>query len=174
LRANPPESERAKAQANIERCEQDIREREAAASADQIKIPIMDVPPPPPPPQEEKIVYVPPPPLKKTYVFGHILLGVGIVGLGGGAYLFYTGRKTLDDHNNAPTYDDYVSTLPDIDVAKRNQKIGVIAAASGGALIGGAILFYVLHSRSRGETPPPPVNAAVTSEGATLTFTGTF
>jgi hypothetical protein len=171
LRANPPESERAKANANIERCEQELREREAAVNADQISAPV-DVPKPPPPPPAEPPPPPPPPPPGKSYVLGHLMLGVGLIGIGGGSYLFYTGRKALDEHNSAPTYDDYIAGLPDVDAAKQKQQIGVIAIGGGAALVGGAILYYVVHSRS--SESPPPVRASVSAQSATLTFTGTF
>ena len=48
IRANPPESERAKAQANIDRCEQELRDREAAVNAEQVQAPY-EVPQPPMP-----------------------------------------------------------------------------------------------------------------------------
>lgn len=174
LRANPPESEKAKAQANIERCEQDLREREAAANADQISVPY-DVPAPPPPPPEEIPPPPPPPPPGKTYVLGHVMLGLGIIGLGGGSYLFITGRKTLSDHNSAPTYDEYVGGLGDVNDAKKKQQIGLYAVGGGALLVGGAIAFYVLHSRSRPDAEEqPPVQASVTPQGATVTFTRNF
>ncbi len=173
LRANPPESERAKANANIERCEQELREREAAVNADQISTPT-DVPKPPPPPRAEPL---PRPPLpsrvrpRKSYALGHVMLGLGVIALGGGSYVFYSGRKEIDDHNSAPTYDEYLAGLPDVDASKQKQQIGLIAAGGGAVLIGGAILFYVVRS---GGSEYPPVAANVSAGGATLTFTGSF
>jgi len=171
LRANPPESERAKATANIERCEGELRDREAAVNAEQIAAPY-EVPAPPPPPPEEKPLPPPPPPPppEKSNIVGHVMLGLGVVALGGGSYLFYSGRKALSDHNSAPTYDDYIAGLADVDSAKQKQTFGLIGAGAGAALVGGAILYYVLRSDSK----EAPVQATLTPDNATVSFTGNF
>lgn len=172
LRANPPEAERAKATANIERCEQELRDREAAVNAEQITAPY-EVPAPPPPPPEEKPLPPPPPPPpppEKSNIVGHVMLGLGVVALGGGSYLFYSGRKALSDHNSAPTYDDYIAGLADVDSAKQKQTFGLIGAGAGAALVGGAILYYVLRSDSK----EAPVQATLTPNNATVSLQGTF
>ncbi len=173
LRANPPESERAKANANIERCEQEIREREAAVNADQIQAPVdIPAPPPPPPPVEIVVPPPPPPPPEKSYLVGHVLLGLGVVVMGGGSYLYYTGRSDLQAHNDAASYDEYVAGLSDVDGAQTNQTLGLITAGAGLALVGGAIAYYVLRSSST--ESPPPVQANVSAGGATVSYSLTF
>jgi len=175
LRANPPESEKAKAQANIERCEQDLREREAAVNADQVTVPVYDVPPPPPPPPEDPIIITKKIGTEKSYMVGHVLVGLGVVAMGGGAFLYYKGRKSLQDHNDSATYDDFQSGVDDVDAAKKNQLIGLLVGVGGLGLIGGAIAYYVIHSRSAPDAEsPPPIQPTVTAKSASVTFNFTF
>ena len=172
LRTNPPDSERAKTEANVERCKQDLADREAAVQATQVAPPPeVPVTPPAPPPVVEPPPPPPPPPPGKSYVLGHLMLGAGVIALGGGAYLFQSGRSVITDHNDAATYQDFLDTRDDMDAAKQKQTLGVVGIAAGVALIGGGITYYVLHSRSEEE---PPVSATVTAHQATVWFRRSF
>lgn len=106
-------------------------------------------------------------------MLGHALLGLGVLTAGAGSYLFYAGGKTIDEHNASATYDEYIATLGDVGPAQQKQKLGLAVIGGGVALIGGGILYYVLHSRSDAESLPP-VQATVSAEAATITFMGTF
>ncbi len=116
----------------------------------------------------------PPPPPEKSYLAGHVLLGLGVVAMGGGSYLYYTGRKSLQDHNNAATYDDYAAGLPDVDGAKSNQTLGLVTAGAGLALVGGAVVYYVLRSRGGDAETARAVQTNVSATGATVSYTLTF
>jgi hypothetical protein len=101
------------------------------------------------------------------------MLALGVGAIGTGAYLFYDGRSTITEHNDAATYDEWAAGRGDMDAAKQKQWIGLAAMGGGAALVGGGILFYVLHGRSGDETPPP-VTAAVTADHAMVFVGGAF
>jgi tetratricopeptide (TPR) repeat protein len=176
LRTQPAEGERDKAQKNIERCEQEIRDKEAAVKPEEIAPP-EPPPPPPPPPVVEKVAPPPPPPPPpapegKSYLAGHVMLGLGLGAIAGGVYFLRDGRQAIDDHNNAITYDAFIDGQSNADKARTKQRIGAAAIGGGSALVLGAVLFYVLHSRGGDEEPQ--VSAAVAPGSATLTLSGSF
>ncbi len=169
LRTKP--ADESKVQANIERCEQDLKDHPkqtegmnrptlpAAASM----APIVAPPPAPPPPR----VMVERP--WTSDVVGHVLVGGGVVIAATGLVLYLGGRGTIADHNSASTYDQFVAG--DVDRAKTKQTIGVSGMAVGGALLIGGLVHYKLHGR--------PIEqgtlAAIPSVGgATLVLTGAF
>lgn len=178
LRTNPADGERDKAEKNIERCEQDLRDKEAAVKPEEVRPP-EPVPPPPPPPKPIVVERTPPPPLPapegKSYLAGHVMLGLGVGAIAGGVYFLRDGRQSIDDHNNALTYDAFVEGQANADKAKQKEAIGAAAIGGGSALVLGAVLFYVLHSRG-GDADEQRVvpRAAVSRDGATLTLTGSF
>jgi tetratricopeptide (TPR) repeat protein len=176
LRTNPPQTEQAKAQKNIDRCGEDVKSVSTIVDPNAV-VPPEDkeaLPAPPPPPPEEPVVAPPPPPPppEPSYVLGHIMLATGIIAAGGGGYLFIHGKGTIDDNNNAATYNDFATGRSGtaIDDAKKQQLIGLSAAAGGVALITGAILYYVFH----GGDEEMPVSATVTGGGAMTYVTGRF
>jgi len=172
LRTNPAPAERAKTEANTLRCQQDIKDREAAALATQVAPP-PEVPATPPPPLPAPVVEPPPspPPPAKSYVIGHMLVGAGVVALGAGAYLFQAGRSAISDHNDAATYQEFLDGRDDMDAAKQKQTLGVIGISAGIALAAGGVAYYVLHARSDEEQP---VSATVTTQQATVWFRRSF
>jgi tetratricopeptide (TPR) repeat protein len=171
LRTNPPATERSKTEANIERCKQDLKDREAAVEATQVAPPpeVPQTPPPPPPVVEPPPP--PPPPPGKSYVIGHLLLGTGVIALGAGAYLFQSGRSTIADHNDAATYQAFLDGRDEMDAAKQKQMLGVIGMSAGIALVAGSITYYVLHARSEQEAP---ITATVTPTQATVSLRRSF
>ena len=172
LRTNPAPAERSKTEANVERCKMDIKDREAAVEASQVA-PAPEVPAAPPPPPPPPVVEPPPPPPPpgKSYIIGHLLVGVGVIALGGGVYLFQDGRGTIADHNDAATYQDFLDGRDEMDAAKQKQMLGVIGISAGAALVAGGIAYYVLHARAEEE---PPVSATVTAQQATVWFRRSF
>ncbi|MDQ3369800.1 MAG: hypothetical protein M3680_30650, partial [Myxococcota bacterium] len=86
---------------------------------------------------------------------GDTLTGVGIVGLGVGAYFLWSARTA--EQRSREHHDVF---LEEDDKAESHGRIGVIAAAAGGALLVGGIIRYL--ARSDGASADPPV------EGTTL------
>lgn len=171
LRTNPAAAERAKSDANVARCQQDIKDREAAVQAEQVTPPPEVPPPPPPPPAPVVEPLPPPPPVGKSHVIGHLLVGVGVVALGGGVYLFQAGRSTISDHNDAATYQQFLDGRDEMDAAKQKQMLGVIGISAGLALAAGGVAYYVLRARSE---EVAPVSATVTAQQATVWFRRPF
>ncbi|HEY5921695.1 MAG TPA: hypothetical protein VIV11_08490 [Kofleriaceae bacterium] len=175
LRTNPAPAERSKTEANVERCKTDIKDREAAVQSTQVapppEVPETPAPAPPPPVVEQPPPPPPLPPPGKSYIVGHLLVGVGMIALGGGVYLFQNGRGTISDHNDAATYQEFLDGRDEMDAAKQKQMIGVIGISAGLALVAGGVAYYVLHARSAEEAP---VSATVTAQQATVWFRRSF
>jgi tetratricopeptide (TPR) repeat protein len=174
LRANPPETERAKAEKNIERCEEDLKSK-AAGEAQPPPEELPPLPPAPPPPMElmpqESVPPPPPPAPSKSYVVGHLLVGGGVALGAVGTYFFLHGRSTINDINAAATYDDFAARRGGLDSAKTQQTLGVLGIAAGGAAIGGGIIYYVLHASGDEETTITP---SVAPGAAGVTVGGSF
>jgi tetratricopeptide (TPR) repeat protein len=170
LRTNPADGERAKTEANIERCKQDLAARAAAVQAQEVT-PAPEVPAPPPPPAPAPVVPAAPPPRDTSYIAGHLLVGAGVIALGGGVYLFQSGRSTISSHNDASTYQQFLDGRDEMDAAKQKQTLGVVAMTAGAALVAGGVVYYVLHARNAEE---PAVSATVSAQQATLWFRRSF
>ncbi len=174
LRTKPNEDQRGKAEKNIERCQEDIKARETGS----VVPPPEEMPPLPPAPPEEApkppppvVVVAPPPPPEKSYILGHVIVGLGVAVGAGSTVLFLHGRSTINSINASTTYDTFASKQSGFDQAKQQQTLGVVGMALGGAIIGSGIVYYVLHSSSDDE---PAVTPSVTSGGASVTIRGTF
>ena len=170
LRTNPPEAEKVKARTNIERCEQDLKDRPPPVAEIAPPIQVIEVPTPPPAPVPE-VVVVPPPPLQPpSKLPGHLLVGGGVAVAAVGVVFLLRGRGAIQDHNNASTYDDFIATRDGIDSAKLQQTLGVSAIAVGSALIIGGIAFYTVRSGERSSS----VSASVAPGTASVLVTGSF
>ncbi len=168
LRTNPGDAERAKTETNIERCKQDLKQRDAAVQATQLAPP-PEVPPPPAAPVPVEPAPAPVP-AAKSYVIGHLLVGAGAVALGGGVYLFQVGRSAISEHNGAPTYQAFLDSRDAMDAAEQKQALGVVAMTAGAALVAGGVVYYALHARG-GEAP---VTASVSGHQAIVWFRRSF
>jgi hypothetical protein len=172
LRTKP--ADETKAQTNIERCEQYLK----------------DHPPPPEPtqgqPSTSQATTVAPTVIVRTVQApqrpmvsrpwtddwaGHALIGGGVVVGATGVVLFLAGRKTIEDNNNAANYEQFVAGRADLDAAHTKQTIGISAIAVGGSLILGGVVHYILHTRPVADSS---VSASVQHGQATVTFSGTF
>ncbi len=105
-------------------------------------------------------------------------MGGGLLIAGGGAFLYLDARGTIQDHNNATTYEAYAASASDADKAKSRQTMGVAAMAVAGGVILGGVLHYVFHTRPYAESAVTEsavtTTATVTRDGATFAITGTF
>ncbi|MBL0218141.1 MAG: tetratricopeptide repeat protein [Myxococcales bacterium] len=169
LRTKP--ADESKVQANIERCEQDLKDHPKQAEpgnrptlpAPAIMAPIVAPPPAPPPPRVM---------VKRPWtsdVVGHVLVGGGVAIAATGLVVYLGGRSTIADHNSAATYDQFVGG--DVDRAKTKQTIGVSAMAVGGGLLVGGIVHYVFHGRPVEQSTLAAIPVA---GGGTLVLTGAF
>jgi len=173
LRTKPKKADETKAQKNIERCEQELKDHppppvEPVVPVQPTPVVVTPVAPPPvlPPPAPRKIVR----PWTKDWV-GHVMVGGGIVAAAAGGVLFFLGRGAIADLNNSSSYDQFAAAHGDVDRAKLEQTIGISAMAAGGALIVGGIIHYVIHGRP---ITDQRVSAVVTPGGATLVFARSF
>lgn len=169
LRTKP--ADESKVQKNIERCEQDLKDRakpvepvvRPALPPTATLAPIMA---PPPPPAAPRVMVTRP---WTSDVVGHVFVGGGLAVGVTGLVLYLGGRSTIADHNDAPTYDAFVAG--DVDRAKTKQTIGVSAMAVGGALVIGGIVHYVVHQRPVEQST---LAAIPVDGGATLVLAGAF
>jgi tetratricopeptide (TPR) repeat protein len=167
LRTKPSAAEAKKAELNIERCEQDLKDRPPLQPLE--IAPPLDVPPPPePPPIEAPVEGQLAIPASSRWP-GHLLVGAGVAFAGAGGFLLWTGRTTIAAHNASPSYDDFDTSRAGIDRARLAQRLGVSGLATGGALLVGGIIYYL--TRSDGA---PELSATVSSDGAALVFTRGF
>jgi len=178
LRTNPSPQDADKAQKNIDRCEQDLKDHPPVVDpkvgpvTPGIQPPIQPgiqppIQPPPTPPTPTE-----PPSTSWTRDWvGHALVGGGVIASATGLVLYLGGRGTIEDHNASPTYGEFVAGRGDLDAAKLKQTIGVSAMAVGGALLIGGVVHYVVHGRGERAST---VSASVTSERAVLVLTGAF
>lgn len=169
LRTNPAETEKVKARANIERCEQDLKDRPPPVAEIAPPIQVIEVPAPPAAPVAEVVIVPPPPPQPPSKLPGHVLVGGGVAVAAVGVVFLLRGRSAIQDHNNAATYDDFAATR-DVDSAKLQQTLGVSAIAVGSALIIGGIAFYTLKSGERSSA----VSASVAPGAASVLVTRSF
>lgn len=170
LRTNPPDQ--TKVNTNIERCEQYLK----------------DHPPPPEPGTTPtgpaapvaptvivKTVQAPERPMVSRPwtddVAGHVLVGSGVAVAATGLVLFLGGRKTIQDNNNATSYEQFAGGRPDLDAAHTKQTIGVSAMAVGGSLVLGGVVHYVLHTRP---IPDQSISVAVAPGQTTVSFARAF
>ncbi|HUS32071.1 MAG TPA: hypothetical protein VMZ53_26410 [Kofleriaceae bacterium] len=198
LRTNPKDAERDKAQKNIERCEQDLKDKDAAAQAEAARKAQeeaaakqaadaaaakaaadaadakrrADEAAANRAAEEAKAAAARHEAAKKSYVPGHIMLGVGLVAVGGGIFLFRDAHSTIEDFNATASYDEFLAGQSAADDAHTRQTLGVLTISGGVALVAGAAVFYVLHSRS--STEVPAVSASITHDSAGLVFSGAF
>ncbi len=166
LRTNP--ADESKATANIERCEQYLKEHPQLD-------PVLAPPPPvalPPPtteparPQTQMVSS----PWTSDWI-GHVLVGSGVAVAAAGTVFFVTGRSAIKDANTAATYDEFAAAHDNVDSARTKQTIGVSAMAVGGGLVLGGVLHYVFHTRPHAE---PVVSATATPGAASVTLVGSF
>lgn len=161
LRTQPVPEDRAKAETNLARCLEELKRREVTTQA-------ADGEAPDALPSEAEVAPTPSP--DKSYLVGHLLVGAGLVALGGGAYLFRDGYRTIEAHNNATTYDEFIASRAGVDDARRRQVLGVAALAAGGGLVISGVAFYILRARA----PETRVSAQVTHEGTMVTVGRSF
>jgi tetratricopeptide (TPR) repeat protein len=166
LRSEPSAEQREKAEKNIERCTEKLQHFQLKITVPRLETKSQSSTTLPTMPQP-----VGPPPPTKNYVLGHILVGVGVAAIGGGAYFYRKGNRAIETHNSAQTYDTFDATNMGLDDARRQQTIGVSAAAAGGGLLVGGILYYVLHARTPVETS---VAAQVKSDGTMVVLQRSF
>lgn len=207
LRTNPKEAERDKAQKNIERCEQDLKDKQAAAAveaerkakedavaqeaakkaaeaaaakaaadaaeakrrADEAAALRAQ--------EEARAVAARKKANEKSYIPGHIMLGVGVGALAGGVYLFRAAHQEIADYNAITNYDEFLAARDDADAAKTRQTLGVVTIGAGVGLVAGAVTYYVLHSRTppqEAEPTTPTVSASVSSDHAGFVISGSF
>jgi tetratricopeptide (TPR) repeat protein len=100
-------------------------------------------------------------------VFGGVLAGGALVGLGVGV-AFYSSASSHADTANDPdiTLNEYTIEK---ELADKNRERGTIALAVGGALAIGAILRFALH-----DPPLVEVTAALSPAGPTVAIGGSF
>jgi tetratricopeptide (TPR) repeat protein len=162
LRTKPGDD---KAEKNIERCEQELKDHPPPVEQTTPTGPTNIAPVPPAPAAPPVMITRP----WTSDVVGHVLVGGGVAASVVGVVLYLGGRSTISDHNSATTYDQFAGG--NVNTAKTKQTIGVSAMAAGGALILGGVIHYVMHGRPVAERT---VTADITSSGATLALTGTF
>jgi len=170
LRTNPSPLDADKAQKNIDRCEQDLKDHPPVTDPRVVTPPLTTQPqvlPPAPPPTPTE-----PPSRSWTRDWaGHALVGGGVIVAATGLVLYLGGRSTIEDHNSSPTYGDFVAGRGDLDAAKLKQTLGVSAIAVGGALVVGGIVRYVVHGRGDRATH---VSASIAPNQATFVVTRSF
>jgi hypothetical protein len=200
LRTNPKETERDKAQKNIERCEQDLKDKEAAAQAEAARKTQEDADAAAAKAaadaaaakaaadeaaarraaEEAKAAAAKRDAEQKSYIPGHVMLGLGVAAVGGGVFLFRDAHNAINEYNAITNYDEFLASRSDADAAKTRQMIGVLTISGGVALVGGAVAYYVLHSRSGGSTEvqpastTPTVSASVSDDHAGFVVSGSF
>jgi hypothetical protein len=76
---------------------------------------------------------------------GMSLLGAGAVGLGVGAGFIFASRSSASSASSTSNYETFAD---DVDSAKKKRTIGIVAAASGGAMALTGVLWLVMHDRS--------------------------
>ncbi|HTL32082.1 MAG TPA: hypothetical protein VL326_03095 [Kofleriaceae bacterium] len=209
LRTNPKARDQDKAQKNIDRCEQDLRDKQAAIDAAAQKIVKekeeaaareaakvaadaaaakaakeaieakrrADEAAAKRAEEEQKAAAAKRRANAKSYIPGHVMLGVGVLAVGGGVFLFRDGHNAINDYNAITNYDEFLAAKADADAAKTRQMIGIATIGAGVGLIAGATVFYVLHSRKTEAQPAPTtptVSATIGPDHAGLVVLGSF
>jgi len=164
LRAQPGEKLEGLANANIERCKQEL-EQHPPTSAE----PAQNAAQPPASPAPALTVTQSTPSPWYADGTGHALVGSGVAVAATGLIVYLVGEKTIKDHNAAPTYDEFQAG--DVDTAHLQQQLGVAALIVGGGLIIGGIVHYVLHARTPEQQT---VAASISARHATLAFGWSF
>jgi hypothetical protein len=189
LRTNPKDAERDKAQKNIERCEQDLKDKQAAAAVEAERKAKEDAVAQEAAKkaadaaaakaaadaaeakrradeaaalraqEEAKAVAARKKANEKSYFPGHIMLGLGVGAVAGGVFLFRGARQDINDYNAITSYDEVLAARDDADAAKTRQTLGVVTIGAGVGLIAGAVTYYVVHSRSAPQEAEPPAPA---------------
>lgn len=159
LRTDPAAEKRDKTEKNIERCTAELQAVQANLSTKRLTSDA-DVP--------DSLSTTRPAGPTRSYLVGHILVGVGVAAIGGGAYLYRKGNQAIESHNSAQTYDEFATSNAAIDDARRQQTVGLSALAAGGGLVLGGVAYYILRARTPTETT---VTAQVKSDG-TMVFIG--
>ncbi len=166
-----PAENKAAIRAKLEECK--------AIIAAQKPVPPAPVEPPPPVPEPAPTpAPQPPPPDEPLPAFtprawwkdpvGGALVGVGIVGLGVGGYLLVSASSLDGDKDKATSYGEFERLE---DKAKSRGTLGVIATASGGALLVGGIIWYATRGR---DERPTQVTGWITADGGGVATTGRF
>jgi len=171
LRTKP--ADETKVNTNIERCEQYLKDH------------------PPPPEPGTQTTTTPAAPAQPTVIIktvqapqrpmvsrpwtgdvaGHVLVGSGVAVAATGVVLFLGGRKTIQDNNNATSYDQFAAGRPDLDAAHTKQTIGISAIAVGGSLVLAGVVHYFIHTRP---IPEQSVTVSVTPGQTTVGFALAF
>jgi tetratricopeptide (TPR) repeat protein len=100
-----------------------------------------------------------------------LLLAGGMLGLGAGGGLFLASRNSRDDADRALTLDDHNRLLDRADL----QRIASFAAAGAGvALIGVAVVRWVIGGEAKSTEPKPGVTLAPSASGAMLVLSAGF
>lgn len=95
------------------------------------------------------------------------LVALGVIGVGVGGVFLVSARSADRDKDSAATYGEY--QLLEERAASRGR-LGVIAAATGGVLLGAGIVWYATRGDARG----PQVTGWFTAEGGGLVAAGRF
>jgi hypothetical protein len=214
LRTNPGDTDRDKAQKNIDRCEQDLKDKQAAADAAAVQKAKDDAAAREAAKkaadaaaaqasaaaakaaadaaeakrkadeaaaarakQEQAAAEEQRRAKAKSYIPGHVMLGLGVIAVGGGVFLFRDGHSAVNDFNAITSYDEFLAKKSDADAARTRETLGVVTIGAGVGLIAGATVFYVLHSRKTESQPSPTtptVSATITHDHAGLVLSGSF
>ena len=174
LRTKPSAEQQTKAEANIARCEQELKDhppvKPITAPVPVVVAPLAPLPTLIAPPPPEVPIARPVATWTGDWV-GHALVGGGVAVAATGLVLYLGGHATIADYNSTPSYDEVLTGRGDADAARTKQQIGVSAIAVGGGLIVAGVAHYVLHVRG---SETPPLTAAVSRGEALLVVTRSF
>ena len=174
LRTQPSAQQQTKAEANIARCEQELKDHPPVVPI-AAPVPVAVAPPAPSPamiapPRPEVPIARPAASWTGDWV-GHALVGGGVAIAATGLVLYLGGHATIADHNSTSSYDEFLAGGSDANRARTRQEIGVSAIAIGGGLVVAGVAHYLLRSR---EFETPPLTAAVSRGEAILVVTRSF
>jgi hypothetical protein len=169
LATSPNPSARALAEQNLGKCVQTIDEDEEP------KKPIPEDKPPVV--IEEKKPFVdegPAAPRRAWYAdpVGGVITGLGIVGVGVGVGFFISSQSAEQAAQDATRYDQFAENM---DRARSQRTISLIALAGGGVLVVTGIVWYATHAGGPAtETRRPGVGMWIDGTGGGVAFSGDF
>jgi tetratricopeptide (TPR) repeat protein len=165
LEVSPTGKRALAARLNVERCRPALQQSpRPEAAAPPASAPALTAPMPPPRPG---------PPARGPWTrdwIGHGLAATGLAALGAGLGVWLSGRADAAQARRSSRYDVFLDRT---DAARTKQIVAVSLGASGGALLVGGVLHYLLRPRRGGEGAPR-ITAGVAPHGMALGVSGRF
>lgn len=177
LETDPDEEQAEAARVNMNKCERALESgphgRPETSTDQALDKAEQASEPPPPAPIAPSLAQLAPRAIGTPWyrdTLGDALLVSGIVGLAVGGGFWAASSAAENSAESAVLYEDYVSH---IDTARQRRTYAVVGFATGGALVGAALVRFLL--RDNGATKElPTIGAAPSDNGVVVSATGRF